>query len=251
MPEIQSLTLRAQDLTRSVDRWNTAMIWTLVFAAIAAILVVVATSVAFKRAKQLAGVQVELLHLKDAGLETDLKDKDVKIAEASKKAAEANERAASLEVEAAQLREQLSTQERRGTLLMNPRIRKQFDSRINGFAGQYFDVVSCGLEESEISYFSMSIWGTLQGAGWTIGKIENNSPSCSEGLIVLINPSAPRKTKEAAQALLDAFIEAGLAPHNSIVGNIPEPPADARKPGTWFLGSSRIDSVLVLVGTHP
>jgi hypothetical protein len=43
--EIQSLSSRVRDLTQSVDWWNTAMLWGLAFAAIAAIFVVIATRV--------------------------------------------------------------------------------------------------------------------------------------------------------------------------------------------------------------
>ncbi len=76
MSDIQSLALQAQDLGQSADWWNSAMIWALVFAAIAAIAVVVTTHNALKRAKQLGDAQEKLM--------------DLKIAEANERAANAN-----------------------------------------------------------------------------------------------------------------------------------------------------------------
>lgn len=91
MSEIQSLSIRIRDLSRSVDFWNTAMVWALVFAAIAAVAVVVATRFVLTRAKQLASAQEELIQAKDSQLTIDLKDKDVKIAQAGERATKAQE----------------------------------------------------------------------------------------------------------------------------------------------------------------
>jgi hypothetical protein len=91
--EIQFLSARAQELSQGVDWWNTAMIWALVFAAIAAIAVVFTTRIALVRAKQLADIQDKLIHIKDGRLSLDLKLKDEKIAEAGERAAEADKNA--------------------------------------------------------------------------------------------------------------------------------------------------------------
>jgi len=82
VPEIQSLTLRVNALNQSVDWWNTAMVWALVFAALAAVAVVVTTRAPLMRAKELGDVQAELIQAKDRQLTLDLKDKDSKIAQA-------------------------------------------------------------------------------------------------------------------------------------------------------------------------
>ena len=107
MSELQSLALRARDLNQSVDWWNTAMIWGLVFAAIAAIAVVVATRIALVRTKELAETQNRISGIKeaDANLEQQRmgkelaaavargKEADARIAEAQRGVAEANTRA--------------------------------------------------------------------------------------------------------------------------------------------------------------
>ena len=82
VPEIQSLTLRVNALNQSVDWWNTAMVWALVFAALAAVAVVVTTRAPLMRAKELGDVQAELIQAKERQLTLDLKDKDSKIAQA-------------------------------------------------------------------------------------------------------------------------------------------------------------------------
>ena len=134
---------------------------------------------------------------------------------------------------------------------MNPKLRTPLIARLKQFTGQPYDVSACGLKESEIAYFSMSIWGTLDGSGWVAGKIENDSPSCHAGLSVMTNPNAQESTKKAAQSLVDGLVEIGLLPPKSSVGTIPPSPAGPRSPGTWVLESSGIDSVLVVIGTHP
>jgi hypothetical protein len=258
MSEIESLTLRVRDLSHSIDFWNLVMIWGLAIAAVAAIVVGISTRIVIVRGRHLAGVQDLLSAAKDRQLQTDLKNKDIEIGNlkilsdtAEAQISEAKLKAAGLELEAAQLRTQLASQERRADILMNSKFRGPLIFRLKRFSGQQYDVLTCGIEESEIIYFSMSIWGTLDGAGWLSGKIENHSPSCSAGLLVMVNPNASGSTKEAAQSLLDGFIGIGLVPRTSTVANIPPPPADAGKPGTWFLESSRVDSVLISVGTHP
>lgn len=65
VPETQSLTTRVQDLSRGVDLWNSAMMWALVFAAIAAIAVVLTTRMVLRRSKQLSTVQDQLSQAKD------------------------------------------------------------------------------------------------------------------------------------------------------------------------------------------
>ena len=116
--DIQSLTARAGELTRGADRWNTFMLSALVFTAVAAIAVVFTTRMALRRGKQLSDAQGKIIELKDSQLLLDLKEKDVKIAEAGDRAsaaetkaeqfrldiAKANERAAKLEGEAAAAR---------------------------------------------------------------------------------------------------------------------------------------------------
>ena len=87
--EIQSLSLRVRDITQSVDWWNTAMLWGLAFAAIAAIFVVIATRVVVAKSKELSQVQDQLGDAKDKQLALDLKAKDTQIELAKKGAAEA------------------------------------------------------------------------------------------------------------------------------------------------------------------
>ncbi len=87
--DIESLVFRVQQLNQSLDWWNTAMVYALVFTALAAIAVVLTTRIALTRAKQLADAQELLIHAKDEQLALDLRDKDLKIAEANQRADEA------------------------------------------------------------------------------------------------------------------------------------------------------------------
>src|ERR1700722_1325041 len=98
MSEIQSLTLRVQKLSHSVDWWNTAMIWGLALAAIAAVFVVVATRIVVTRTGELSAAQDLLGEAKD-------REKDVKIAEAQRGAADANTKAEGFRLDIARANE--------------------------------------------------------------------------------------------------------------------------------------------------
>lgn len=103
MSQIQSLTDRAQSLSRSQDRWNDAYMVFVALTVLLAALVFVAQYIASRKGKQLAVVQAELILLKDEALGTELKDKDLKIADATKASGEANERAGNANEKAAEL----------------------------------------------------------------------------------------------------------------------------------------------------
>jgi hypothetical protein len=98
--ELVQLTSQSDRLQASVDNWNTAMVWALVFAALAAVAVVITTRMAIQRSKQLADVQDSVIRIKDTQLSSDLKEKDLAIATAHQAAAEATERAAEANKEA-------------------------------------------------------------------------------------------------------------------------------------------------------
>jgi hypothetical protein len=219
----------------------------LLFEVFACALVVVGVSGEFfvARATEDIGTELRIISNERVGVANK------EAGDARKEAADTSLRAATLEKESVLLWKQLLSQDRRANVLMNPNHRRQFVSRIQQFSGQNFDVVSCGIKDSEIISFSMAVWTTLDGiAKWKLGKIENNSPSCGPGMLILVNTDAPIPTKKAAEALLKAFIEQGLMKEGSTVGTLSPPPAGPRGPETWFLETSHADSILVLLQIH-
>jgi hypothetical protein len=88
--DIQTLTVRTQDLTASADRWNGAYMIgvgvTVVFAAI----VFVVQFRAVRKFRELSASQTALAEAKDKQLQLDLKAKDEAIGVAQKAAADAN-----------------------------------------------------------------------------------------------------------------------------------------------------------------
>jgi hypothetical protein len=218
----------------------------LALAAVAAVVIGISTRLVVVRPGQQSKAQELLSAAKDRQLQSDLKAKDVEMGNLKV-------RAAGLDLEAEKLRTQLAFQQRRGDILMDPHNRAAFGNPLKQFRGQKFDVIACGIKESEIAYFSMAVWSTLQGsfAGWTLGKIENDSPSCQSGLVVLTYPDAPVGTVEAAKELLNSFVRIKLERGGAQIGKIPPPPPDAGKPGVWYLAPSSVDSIVVMIGTHP
>lgn len=96
MPDIKSLVLRVQDLSHSVEFWNTLMIWALVFTAIAAVAVVATTRLVVLRSGQLGEAQEEVSKAKELEM-------SIALDQAIKEAGHANERAGNLEKEASVL----------------------------------------------------------------------------------------------------------------------------------------------------
>jgi hypothetical protein len=109
--ETQSLITRSQDLGRSVDWWNGAMLWTLGFTALAAITVVFTTRMVIFRSKQLADVQDKIIEFKDRQVSFDLGKQKGETAKAQQSAGEANERSKNLEHDNLQLRGQVANLE--------------------------------------------------------------------------------------------------------------------------------------------
>jgi hypothetical protein len=69
---------------------------------------------------------------------------------------------------------------------------------------------------------------------------------CTTGIIVNLDPSASKTAKDAAEALRQALSEIGLT-------EAPVRPLESRKPltGEALLSPSTVDTVLILVGSHP
>ena len=240
--EIQALTERVEALSHSVDLWNLVMLWALAFAALAAIVVGLTTRIVITRGGQLSTAQQLLSKAKERVFLSD-------ISATQRAAAEANERAAGLEAQAETLRSQLASQQRRGNVMVQHRL--QLEASLKRFKGQLFDVSACRNHESEVIAFSMSVWSVLEDARWKMVNLEMNSPSCSAGMMVAVNPDASEATKEAAKALLDSLIEIGLIPKAMPLLNLSNPPGVPSPTGTWWLQSSSRESVLVVIGTHP
>ena len=263
MPEIQALTEQVEALSHSVDLWNLVMLWALAFAALAAIVVGLATRIVITRGGQLSTAQQLLSKAKERVFLSDLKTKDVEIGElklrsdtaesnisaTQRAAAGENERAAGLEAQAETLRGQLASQQRRGNVMVQHQL--QLEVSLKRFKGQLFDVSACRNHESEVIAFSMSVWSVLEDARWKIVNLDMNSPSCSAGITIAVNPDASEATKEAAKALLDSLIEIGLIPKAFPLLNLSNPPGVPPPTGTWWLQSSSRESVVVAIGTHP
>ena len=195
MSEIQSLTLRMESLNQSVERWNTAMIWSLAFVAIAAIAVVVTTRIALARAKELATVQEGLGQAKERQLTLDLGDKDVKIADALKGAATANERSKILEhdnlilrndterLKSENLKVQSAVQPRR--IIMGARdgdkeTRQTRFKEVAKYAGTSVLVQSVPDFEAQTLAFDIRV--ALKNSGWTI--VDESQSHITPGVIM-------------------------------------------------------------------
>jgi len=187
MPDIQTLTLRAQDLSQSVDWWNTAMIVGLVFAALAAVPVVITTHMALKRAKELSDTQDQLIQAKDAQLKAELaKIKDPRT---------------------------LSTEQQ-----------ARISEQLKPFAGTEFDVALT--IDPETQGLLLPIEQTLKAAGWREIDWKSGAPIAEmsftrkdmpnvgvvvvSGVIVQMHPEQLQTIGRAAQTLAAGLVSEGI-----------------------------------------
>jgi hypothetical protein len=247
MPEIQSLALRVRDLTQSVDRWNTVMIWALIFAAIAAIAVVLATRIVVTQGKKLADAQTDLINAKDAKLALDLKTKDGEIAGAVKNAAEANERAtkaqASLSLaeqhaaeanakaegfrldiskanERAASANETAERERLARLQLEARLADRvltpaqqaaITSRLAALSGIVVDALVWG-DTPEIQIISGQVLEAIRKAGWSVHTGQAGGGGAAvRGMLIGTRAGADENAVRAGNLIASALQSAGLA----------------------------------------
>ncbi len=181
MTDIQSLTQTVHDFSQSVDLWNQLMLWGLGFTVVATLFVLVATRMVVFRAGQLSTAQEALGEAKDRQLESDLKGKDIKIAEALKAGGEANERAANLEAQNLKLEAVVQPRD------LSQEQLKDMADRFKSFAGRELSVRSYALD-LESKRFGMIIEDSLKRAGLHIadnlGTVMNLKGKIVEGIEV-------------------------------------------------------------------
>jgi hypothetical protein len=184
MSEIESLASRVQDLTHSVDRWNTAMIWALIFTAIAAIGVVLATRLVVTQGKKLADAQTNLINAKDAQLARDLKSKDLEISTL-------NERTAKAELALAQYKAPRD---------LTPEQQEKLLAVLRPFAGQSF---ACASFPDPESLALLRLLDTLaKSSGWKRVPSQIERPG---GVLMEV-------AGETAATIFDSGVDAYIAP---------------------------------------
>jgi len=253
--EIDSLTLRIQDLARSIDSWNGWMLGGLLVTVIAAALVLVTTRVIVVRSKQLAEAQAQLDAAKDRQLSEDLKDKDVEIqglktaaesaakdigsaqadaARANAKAAEANKTAEDERVERVKLEAQVAP--RRLSVAQEQAIATRcLPLRFTGVR-----VTSYALD-AESAILAEQIVNTLRAAGVNVD--DNTASVVSMGGFALgIHVTG---TDAAAAAIIRQAISTetslAVAPEGSPMPSAP----------TMGTGNITPEPVVVLIGVKP
>lgn len=255
--EIQSLTIRVQSLSHSVDWWNAAMIWGLAMAAVAAVFLVIATRIVIARTGELSKAQDLLSEAKD-------REKDVKIAEAQRGSAEANERAASLEVTALGLRKQLMLQGARENLITGENRRKLVDA-LKPFSGQHVDVrrsafpfmvngkiVSITPIGDDTVGLAEALLGVVKDAGWVSPPTVLPWGIQETGISVEITDAASAPTRSAADALVGALHSLSLSVSGPRV--LPFGSSRFARVGTVEQATPPLlgkDTILLGVLTHP
>jgi hypothetical protein len=202
---------------------------------------------ALVRTKEAADVQDLVTQAKEAKLMLDLKEKDVKIAEAADRAstaeskaegfrldiARANERAASLELEAAKLKKELVFQGPRANMVVGEHRQSLVDA-IKPFVEQKVDirhsasvimvnsrivqVTPIGDDVVDLSHTLISVF---KEAGWNAPPVMPSNRQGGHGIVIGISAKASAKTKKAVESLAAALrnifssgVEISVGPDN-------------------------------------
>jgi len=180
--DIQALTNRVQELSRSVDVWNALMLWGLGFAAFAAAWIGIATRLVILRTGQQAEAQELLNAAKERELQIDLKQKDLSIAALNEESEGLKQKNLTLESNLLSLRKE--TQARRLTGEQKATLAKKLWGPKGNIA-----VVS-PLMDAEASDFANDLEGALKEAGWSTIRIQNRITS-RFGLSIVVTEGTP------------------------------------------------------------
>jgi hypothetical protein len=233
---IASLNSHVQALAGSANRWNT---WYL-FLVFVAVLVGAATLIfqymAVKKGRELSDAQGQLIELKDRGVAAELKDKDLKIAEAQarireaeEQTAAATERVANAERETARLNglaeeEHLSRvkiEEKLAHRRLSLEQQHNIASKLRPFAGQRLNFFAIS-GDTEILDIGNEVAAALTGpnsAGWLVtASVGQLFGETIPGIAVELMRSPDPISLNAARALVAALKDERL----SVIGPIPE-----------------------------
>src|SRR6266567_215428 len=220
MSELQSLTLRAQDLSRSVDWWNTIMIWTLVVAAIAAAAVVVSTRKSITEAKKLDEVKDRIADIKEEDARTRQQTIDLALAKQQERAAKAE-------------KDLLEVQERIKPRHLTLAQQKELIVELKPFTGQAIDVFVLNDAGDEIGHISEQIVSILKESGWVL-KVGNGSETgiSRSGIVITPLDNADAGSRKALSALESALRSKGLGV------NKPNATTFTGEGHTWRMGTN-------------
>jgi hypothetical protein len=224
VPDIEALASRVQSLSQSVDWWNAAMIWALIFAAIAAVAVVITTRKSILRTGELGAAQSELAQAKDATLQQALNSSRERIVGLEKDASDAKAdmarqqtRAATAEMDLLQLQTRLAHRR------INPSEQAKLVAKLLPYPGSIVAVTRLG--EAEAGQFADDLLAVFSKANWEVklarvGVIA--PPQYGVQCVVDTRSKAGRALADVLRELPNVEIHEARRdpPHDVIIGTI-------------------------------
>lgn len=229
MSDIQSLARRAQDFGVKVDWWNDKIIWVLVAAALVALATVLATYMAFRRAKQFAGAQAELDAAKEKMLSDELHARKVELDKLGIELADAKKRQADAELKLEKLK--------------NPRSLSAEAISILRRGAHGKAVIQCLVDVTETKMFASNLYGALLSAGWDMspapGVVPVNTFNVDVGFsdIFVLGRTIEGADSDDPSTPVGAFFKALKK--------------DGYKPGAMLNASVSDDMLIILVSHRP
>jgi hypothetical protein len=207
--EIQSLTVRANELQGAFDFWNTGYVWLVGFTVFLALVVFFTQFMSIKKGKELVKAQSELLQAKDEQLARDLQGKDMKIAETQTVAAMAHKKAEELKRENLVLESKVEKERNSRIELeqaVSPRIMEQHKSSEALKVLTGVTAIITNIPDLESQKMAGQLAATLNMAGWKIQFAPYNPQDIyPDGVVVETNAGATPKedvSSKAAELLL-------------------------------------------------
>jgi hypothetical protein len=178
---------------------------------------------------------------------------ELDIGKAKKGAADANERAAQAEKQAAESNRKAG-QEQLARLQLEAKLADRgltaaqqatMASRLSKFGPRRIDVILFG-NTPEISRIAVAIVIALQKAGWTVGNSGSAMAGSASGILIGTHSGSTQDVNAAADSLISALKEAGIAS-----GRLPayDDNLPAAMAGRW--DSSNIAPIRMIVGAKP
>lgn len=155
------------------------------------------------------------------------------------------------------LEKQLLSQGHRAAIFHDPSVNDRLVARLKPFAGQKFEIQYCPFTDKDFEQYEVLVAVEFlleYEAHWdSLGRIR--SGMCAAEIFVMVRSTAPAKTQQAADALMDELVNTPGLPladlrarnlsHSAMRSQEPTPPAKAG------VEPSSADIVLIYVGPHP
>jgi len=181
-------------------------------------------------------------NIKEEHLRREIANTQERAASAEQRAAEANQKAEEEHLARVKIEAQLAPRS------LNKAQREAILDKLSAFKGSRINIFTFG-ETPEIIQLTSSLSTLLRAAGWNLEVWNAVGGGSVSGVLVLTRTASDKSIENAANALVSALNESGIAAGKWQSFSDPAPPATMVTGPTW--DASKIAPIRMLIGNKP